>query len=480
VLAAFNRVKSLLDEQQPAGWARAFGNSAENEDLTEALKLVQAEIGLSRVRPSDQCDLLKAGRNGQPVAEENSRAAESSPERATVRLAIRDAVEKLDSLKPEEQLPPLTRQASLDLMSHFARNILDPKSNFLKNDFARNIECAEEVVKILQRLDLNHPTDERVMQLLLAITEAIAVRKTASLDGRPAEPSDRGNSMIEVARKIYQRIAATGSDRTVALTRLAIIAEAQRAEEGDEGKERFSSAEMFENLKRAWQRHEHDINGTRERGELILSFWAMVLMRYLEDMLLKDFSDIDAEEAAAPDIRNAIASKTEFERALRTLYPTARPAKLADLPHLEGIGPRIGCLCMLSYVTTKSELADFFIDTLDKWQKQNIDKRQKQNIDQLACRRDLIPETQTRVPIAVRRSARLAEQKFRTEEDALRKAEFKKEHEEAQKKLLDATETAKKYAKRYQEKTEAVNQAAKACYVDAPASPAPTVSSSSP
>src|SRR5215510_13777243 len=78
VLAAFNRVKSLLDEQQSAGWASVFGNSAEKEDLTEALKLVQAEIALSPakppwVEPSDQCKLLEAarreaGRDRQPVA----------------------------------------------------------------------------------------------------------------------------------------------------------------------------------------------------------------------------------------------------------------------------------------------------------------------------------------------------------------------------------------------------------------------------
>ncbi|HYK79587.1 MAG TPA: hypothetical protein VEU95_08150, partial [Micropepsaceae bacterium] len=289
LLAAFNRVKSLLDEQQPAGWARVFGNSAENEDLTEALKLVQAEIGVSWVTRRNQCDLLKAGRNRQPVPEEKSGAAKSSPERAAARLAIRNAVERLDSLEPEEQLPPLTRQASLDLMSHFARNN----------------ECAEEVVEILQKLHLNHPTDERVMRLLLAITEAIALRKTPSLNGQPADESNRGNPMIEVARKIYQRIAATGSDRTVALTRLAIIAEAQRAEEGEDGKkgkELIPSAETFENLKRAWQRHEHDINATRERGELIVSFWGMVLMRYYpEDIRTADFSHIEAEVAADED-----------------------------------------------------------------------------------------------------------------------------------------------------------------------------------
>jgi hypothetical protein len=478
VLAAFNRVKRLLDELKPAGWSRVFGHSAENEDLTEALKLVRAEIGLSRVKrswiePSVQCQLLKAGRNRPLLAEENSGAAELNP-RATVRLALRNAIEKLHSLKPEEQLPPLTRQASLDLMSHFARNIR----------FTRDVECGEAVVEILQKLDLNHPTDERVMQLLLAITEDIALRKTALLEGRPADESDRHNKMIEHARKIYQRIAATGSDRTVALTRLAIIAEAQRAEEGEDGKERVPTKETLENLKRAWQRHEHDINATRERGELILSFWGMVLMlSYPEEMLTVDFSTIQ-DEVTLNDYRDAIANKTEFERALRTLYPTAHPASLADLPHLEGIGPRIGCLCMLSYVTSKNELADFFIDRLDRWHKQKIDLA--------ACRRDLIPPTQTRVPNYVKQWASFAERKFTEAKNDLQKADpktperqgefekWKKAHEKAQQDLVKHTEDAESNLARYKDKLETVKKVAETCYVDAPASAAPIAAPPSP
>jgi len=484
VLAAFNRVKGLLDELKPTGWAGVFGNSAENEDLTEALRLVQAEIGLSGlelpnrrvespnrrverlnpwIKPSDQCELLKAGRDHQPVPEEDSGTAESTPERAMARIAIRNAVEKLNSLKPEEQLPPLTRQASLDLMSRFARNV----------------KCAEEVVAILQKLDLNHPTDERVMQLLLAIAEDVALRKTPSLDGRPAELSDRGNKMIDTARKIHQRIAATGSDRTVALTRLAIIAEAISAELDED--DRDQSEETLENLKRAWERHEHDINATRERGEFIISFWGMVLMRsYPEAVLATDFSAIEPEETASRDYRNAIAHKTEFERALRTLYPTAHAVRLADLPRLEGIGARIGCLCMLSYVTSKNELADFFIDRLDKWQKRNIDKQ--------ACRRDLIPPTQTVVPFSIRRKESSAAEKLKAAEKALqdegsnpskRQEEFdqaKKAHEDAQQERRNAEKNAHQYLERYKQKILIVAKAPNVCHVDPAASAAPTAS----
>ena len=204
--------------------------------------------------------------------------------------------------------------------------------------------------------------------------------------------------MIESARKIYQRIVATGSDRTgFALTRLAVFSEAKSAEDGEDRKEYNGPIkETRENLKRAWQRHEQDINASREHGELIVSIWGMALLRsYPEAILTTDFSHASDEDIASREYRDAIVQKAEFEAALRTLYPTARPLELADLPHLKEIGPRIGCLCMLSYVTLENELQDFFIDRVDKWQKQKP--------DQTACRRDLIPAIQTTVPQGLRR-----------------------------------------------------------------------------
>ena len=105
----------LLDDQQPGSGPAYSAIPRRSKDLIEALKLVQAEIALSPVNrwvgPPDQCQLLKVGRNRQLVAEGNSGAAGSSPgvrlAISAARLAIRNAVEKLNSLKPEEQLPPL-------------------------------------------------------------------------------------------------------------------------------------------------------------------------------------------------------------------------------------------------------------------------------------------------------------------------------------------------------------------------------------
>jgi hypothetical protein len=455
VAAAFGRVRNLLNEIPGMAWVGPFARSNDNEDLEEALKLVRSEIGLSWFKTDTQCELLTAGRKRESLAAAND-DGDGAFDRAIARESIRDAIEKLDSLRPAEQLAPLTRQGALDFMSRFSRNT----------------KCTEDVVAILQRLDLNHPTDQRVTQLLIAITEAAALRKTASL-GRPAEPDDKGNAMIESARKIYQRIAATGMDRTgSALLRLAIIAEANSAEAGENKTlARIPSDETLQNLRRAWQRYERDINATRERGELIVAFWGMVLMRsYPEEILTTDFTRAAPELVANEEYRNAIATKAEFEQALRTLYPDARATRFADLPQLKGIGPRIGCLCMLSYVTFENELADFFIGRLDRWQKQKI--------EQPACRRDLIPATQTMVPTRVRAIASRAQSEFEEAEVALQKAEaktakmqeeFEKKkalHEKLQIDLGKARALAEKNSQRFKEKREAVTKAAEVCYID--------------
>ena len=467
VASAFGRVRNLLNEVPGMAWVGPFASSNDNEDLEEALKLVRSEIGLSWLKTDTQCELLAAGRKRESLAAADDRG-DGAFDRAIARESIRNAIEKLDSLRPEEQLAPLTRQAALDFMSRFSRNT----------------RCTEDVVAILQRLDLNHPTDQRVTQLLIAITEAAALRKTASL-GRPAESDDKGNAMIESARKIYQRIAATGMDRTgSALLRLAIIAEANSAEQGENKTlARIPSDETLQNLRRAWQRHERDINATRERGELIVAFWGMVLMRsYPEEILTTDFTRAAPELVANEEYRNAIAAKAEFEQALRTLYPDARATRFADLPQLKGIGPRIGCLCMLSYVTLQNELADFFIGRLDRWQKQKI--------EQPACRRDLIPATQTMVPTRLRAIASKAQSEFGEAEAALQTAEVKTEklqkdleskkalHEKLQKDLSAARALAEKNSQRFKEKREAVTKAAEVCYIDKVAPQAAQTSSS--
>ena len=467
VEAAFKRAQGLLDDQRPGTWARIFGNSPEDEDLSEALKLVQAEIGLSWYPEPDQCKILDAALGGQASVGDLTVDTRANPPPSSARRSVKDAIEKLGSLRPEEQLATLTRQAALDFMSRFAQNSV----------------CTERVVAILQKLELNHPNDPRLTQLLIAITEAAGLRKTASLN-RPAEEQDRGNRMIEFAQKIYQRLVATGADRSgSALTRLAVFSEARSAEEGEDSKAYFD--ETLQNLKRAWQRHERDINASRDQGELIVSIWGMALLRFYPPAILTtDFSHASDEDIVSAEYRGALARKAEFEAALRTLYPTAHPLRLADLPHLKEIGPRIGCLCMLSYVTQENELQDFFIGRVDKWQKQKP--------DQTACRRDLIPATQTTVPQRLRTMVSQAKKQVEAAEKKLEDAEPKtKELQDELEKKKDALQLLQEQLskaqtdapvnlERFKKKSETVTTAAEICYVTPPAPPAASAAGTPP
>jgi hypothetical protein len=476
VEAAFEHVQRLLHDQQPgmwAGmWARLFGNSLEDNDLIEALKLVQAEIALSLYVGKDKCGILDA--------------APGSIDPSSAPRSVKDAIVKLESLTPGEQLPTLTRQAALDFLSSFARN---------SSRFAENWRCTERVVAVLQKLNLNHPNDPRMAPLLIAITEAAGLRKTASLN-RPAEEGDKGNPMIDIARKVHRRLVATGQDQSgSALTRLAVFAEARSAEAG-EGKDRAVFAEVrsvedgdgedkqydiderLQDLRRAWQRHKRDINALREHGELIVAIWGMALLRSYtgSPILTTDFSSAPEEAIASPEYRGALAQKVEFEAALRSLYPKAHPLRLADLPHLTEIGPRIGCLCMLSHVTLENELQDFFIGRVDKWQKEKP--------DQTACRRDLIPAIQTTVSQRLIAMVRSAERQEQEAAEKLQAAEPKtKELQEdlekkksalqkLQEQLNEAKLDAASKLKRFKEKSETVTEAAKVCYVEPPAPPA--------
>jgi len=171
----------------------------------------------------------------------------------------------------------------------------------------------------------------------------------------------------------------------------------------------------------------------------------------------------------------------EFEAALRTLYPRTLYPKadlpqLADLPLFPEIGPRIGCLCMLSHVTLENELQDFFIGRVDKWQKQKP--------DQTACRRDLIPAIQTTVPQRLIAMVPWAERQEQAAEKKLQAAEPKTKElqEELEKKksalqnlqeqLNKANMDAASKLERFKQKSETVTEAAKVCYVDPPAPPA--------
>jgi hypothetical protein len=65
------------------------------------------------------------------------------------------------------------------------------------------------------------------------------------------------------------------------------------------------------------------------------------------------------------------------------LFPEAQAASLGDLSKVDGIGRRISCLCMLSHAVYQSELADYLIAQIRRWQDVTTDMSK--------CREHLIP-----------------------------------------------------------------------------------------
>jgi hypothetical protein len=241
----------------------------------------------------------------------------------------------------------------------------------------------------------------------------------------------------------------TGADRSgIAINRLAFIAEAIKAEEGDDAPSaKEPSAETLQNLIRAWRRYQRERYpaDTRPQAEFAVQFWGSVLMRsFPEEFLTADLSRLgDLPPTVDKEtLRTVLSNNAEFQSALQALYPGIQAARLPSLPQLPEIGPRIGCMCMLSYVTLKEELADFFITRLNRWQQTKIELPM--------CRRDLIPRMQTSVRPSLLRIQWLANEQVMRARAALKASSVP---------TSDMQEAVDKANQRYQRATAALKQA---------------------
>ena len=166
-----------------------------------------------------------------------------------------------------------------------------------------------------------------------------------------------------------------------------------------------------------------------------------------------------------------LTQTSEFQNAFRTLYPEAQTPNLSKLPQLADVGPRIGCMCMLSYVTLQKELADFFILRLNRWQRQT-------QIELPMCRRDLVPRLQVVIPPEMRRTelfARLRASRARRALDAasnktpeLRQAYASavRAHEAARKTVQEETSKQRETIKGWvAEKQAVIDVAEQLCYM---------------
>lgn len=396
LVEARNRVNRLLtglsgDAAAFPGYLRAPIDTA---DFRSALEFVRSEIGLGWFTQADQCRLLD-GRTEPVEADPDLHTGQSRDEAYTYAtdeeldrirrdawMEITTSVDKLQSLLPSEQLPPLTRQAAMDFLRSFSVNEL----------------CTADVQAVARPVYLAHPNDAKMTQLFASMTEAAALKKSRTLD-HPAQASDRGNMMLGYAKSIYERLVDVGDDKVdvVALSRLAFITEAFYADGGEEPGQPARIGPVPETLAtvtRAWRRYQqqHYPSDTRHHAEFLLAFWGSLLLRFYPDVttldLVDETKDADLRNTdQLEQLRSAKANFTEFRRALRALFPGAQATKLESLPKLTGIGPRIGCLCLLSHAVYKNELADFLVSRINDWQDVTADVSK--------CQNDLIPARET-------------------------------------------------------------------------------------
>jgi hypothetical protein len=204
--------------------------------------------------------------------------------------------------------------------------------------------------------------------------------------------------MLQRARGIYARMVDIGDDKSdvFALARLAIITEAFLADQGnqtekekdkDKPKKFGPNADTLLTITRAWRRYQQQLYPTaaRHHAEQIVTFWGSLLLRFYPTLTAVDLSSESAkpDKVTAEEMHLAMKQFADFQRAWQVLFPAAPIKKLADLPQMDGIGTRIGCLCMLSYVIYENELADFLVANVNKWQRRVVARND--------CKSDMIP-----------------------------------------------------------------------------------------
>jgi hypothetical protein len=400
---AQQRIARLLEQNSAAASVGFIRSHIDKTDLRGALEYAQAEIGLAWFLKAEQCGLLDGrwapaarGPRIDPEAAYDDVADEAlTAARVEIWPVIRRSVDHMKKLAPERPLSPLTRQAAMDFLETFAANEV----------------CADKVQAVGRQLYLAHPSDAQVTQLFARVTEMAATMKSRNLR-RPADAPDRGNEMLGYAKQLYERLVDIGEDKVdvIALSGLAFITEAFHADNGDPNPPRLAPIpETLSNVTRAWKRYQQQNypSHTRHHAEFLVSFWGSLLLRFHDRVADEDLSgEHDSAEASKKEqLRSLKANFAEFSRALRFLFPDERPTTtLAALPKLDGIGKRIGCLCMLSRAVYKNELADFMIARVHKWHDVNADMSK--------CREDLIPVHDKLTYDSTQKAEREAQQEF--------------------------------------------------------------------
>jgi hypothetical protein len=184
---------------------------------------------------------------------------------------------------------------------------------------------------------------------------------------------------------------------------------------------------------------------------MILSFWGSILLAsYPQDVVNANLLSKTQDR----NVRDAAAKKKDFQAALQILFPGGQPAKLAEFPQLDGIGARIGCLCLLIRMSERNEKAtSFFLNTVDDWQKRRAGFR---NI--ASCAFDLAPSMSGEVSPDLKDTADKKKKAFESAKSAASNdrtatAETKQRLETAREELQQAKQALDKAQEEFNEKT---------------------------
>jgi hypothetical protein len=463
-----------------AAMARFFGKSFDL-DLVDALALARSEIGWGWFTRTDQCRLLrreavpvelepdlKTGWPRRPTAGDVAVDEDFIRVRTAAWRAIQASVDKINKLSTEPY-PSLTRQAAIDFLERLAVNV----------------DCIETIQSVAENFFLNHPHDAKVAQVFGLVTEELAMKTTRSLR-RPVTEDDRNKKPLVRARGIYARMVDTGDDKSdvFAIGRLAFITEALFADAGNKSIPEFGpNLDTLQIVTRAWKRYQQQLYPTASRhyAEHIVAFWGSLLLRFYPALAEADLSkDSSRPAAVSPEqMKAAMAHYAEFHRAWDVMFPNATVRRLADLPRMDGIGTRVGCLCMLSFATYQHELADFLILNVNRWQRRTI------TIDN--CKEDMIPTLQTGVPSQIARAETSTAQAVARAKAAISRANpaplslyvtlarAESDHEKAKEAVKQAKRIVELSTKGLEERQATLNKAEAACFARPTTASAPNL-----
>ena len=346
--AAFRRISRVIDElggsSSSLWWAR-LENAVVGETQTDVARFARAEIGLHLFPKRSQCESLA---DALPAIQgaNNARAVEINLLRLRARVAIRIAIARIEAIRPAQRPAPTVRQAALDF----------------SQQLARNKGCLAKATSLAEHLYHQHPDDPGAARLLAFVMEQNALSARAEDEG--------DQKYLNRARELYARMVEIGDDRIFALGRLALIETAfesrwQTDDEDLTGPDRRT----LESLRQAWARYERDNypNDVRLNIENVLVLWGSVLLTsYPAAIVSADLSTVRGIGDTKQD--SAARDKGEFLQAAQILFPGATAKSLSDLVKLKGLGPRIGCLCVLFRMAGNEEnnKAEYFLTKADQ------------------------------------------------------------------------------------------------------------------